>query len=97
MTNLEWSCLPSKMTWYDASDWCIHDNHGWRLPTVEELLFAYRKSIQGFEFDVWYWTGNSDRGASRYATSVVFRQDHCSSTSLNKETVLLALTVRDRK
>lgn len=58
--NLEWENNYSKnlITWEEATEYAFSLMFDWRLPTREELIFAYRNGVKGFEMG-YYWTSSS--------------------------------------
>jgi len=57
--NLEWEKnLPENlMTWEEAMEYAKSLGEGWRLPTIEELKYAYN-NVQGFQSS-YYWSSST--------------------------------------
>ena len=58
--NFEWEKYPSKnaMSWEEALEYAFSLHFDWRIPTKEELFFAYKNKIEGFQ-DVEYWSSSN--------------------------------------
>lgn len=42
------------MTWHEATEYAKTLGDGWRLPTIEELKYAYDNKLKGFtHFNYW--------------------------------------------
>lgn len=58
--NLQWESYPYKneMNFEEALEYAFSLRFDWRIPTKEELLFAYNNKIEGFQ-NVEYWSSSN--------------------------------------
>jgi hypothetical protein len=78
---IEWVTLHgrAKMDWYEAIG--LDKNLG-RLPTLNELLYAYKNKVSGFEH-TYYWSSDSHSVSNNLALTLHFGTGHMGACFKN--------------
>ena len=78
MSNIEWIVLHgrAKTDWYEAMG--LDKNLG-RLPTLNELIYAYKNNVSGFE-STYYWSSDSHKVSDKLAYTLHLGNGRISSS-----------------